>query len=186
MRHHTTRREFLVQSSAAALGAAVWVSGSPARASRMAIDTINLTSVGAGGKARTDVRECVKLGANLVSLCDVDEARASELCNQFSGVPKYVDFRDMFEKQKDIDAVIVGINMLAEELEALNKHLEGRVAERTRQLADAHRQLERLALYDPLTDLANRTLLAERIDEAVAGTGRGGRLPAYRGNDPPR
>ena len=35
----------------------------------------------------------------------------------------------------DIDAVIVGINMLAEELEALNKHLEGRVAERTRQLA---------------------------------------------------
>jgi nitrate/nitrite-specific signal transduction histidine kinase len=30
-----------------------------------------------------------------------------------------------------IDAVIVGINMLAEELEALNKHLEGRVAERT-------------------------------------------------------
>lgn len=78
----------------------------------------------------------------------------------------------------DIDAVIVGINMLAEELEALNKHLEGRVAERTRQLADAHRQLERLALYDPLTDLANRTLLAERIDEAVAGTERDGHLPA--------
>ena len=78
----------------------------------------------------------------------------------------------------DIDAVIVGINMLAEELEALNKHLEGRVAERTRQLADAHRQLERLALYDPLTDLANRTLLAERIDEAVANTGLGGHMPA--------
>ena len=78
----------------------------------------------------------------------------------------------------DIDAVIVGINMLAEELEALNRHLEGRVDERTRQLADAHRQLERLALYDPLTDLANRTLLAERIDEAVAATERGGHLPA--------
>jgi diguanylate cyclase (GGDEF)-like protein len=78
----------------------------------------------------------------------------------------------------DIDAVIVGINMLAEELEALNKHLEGRVAERTRQLADAHRQLERLALYDPLTDLANRTLLSERIDESVASTERGGHLPA--------
>src|SRR6478672_1300217 len=71
----------------------------------------------------------------------------------------------------DIDAVIVGINMLAEELEALNKHLEGRVAERTR-------QLERLALHDPLTDLANRTLLAERIDEAVANTGLGGHMPA--------
>ncbi len=102
-----TRREFLVQSSAAAIGAAVWASGRPARASRMAIDTINLASVGAGGKARTDVRECVKLGANLVALCDVDEARASELYKQFSGVPKYIDFRKMLEKQKDIDAVIV-------------------------------------------------------------------------------
>src|SRR3954451_21751622 len=78
----------------------------------------------------------------------------------------------------DIDAVIVGINMLAEELEALNKHLEGRVAERPRQLADAHRQLERLPVYDPLTDLANRTLLSERIDESVASTERGGHLPA--------
>ena len=73
----------------------------------------------------------------------------------------------------DIDAVIVGINMLAEELEALNRHLEGRVAERTRQLADAHLQLERLALYDPLTDLANRTLLADRIEQAVARAQRG-------------
>ena len=78
----------------------------------------------------------------------------------------------------DIDAVIVGVNMLAEELQALNKHLEGRVAERTRQLADAHLQLERLALYDPLTDLANRMLLADRIDHAVAGAGRGGDPPA--------
>jgi predicted signal transduction protein with EAL and GGDEF domain len=82
----------------------------------------------------------------------------------------------------DIDAVIVGINMLAEELEALNKHLEGRVAERTRQLADAHRQLERLALYDPLTDLANRTLLAERGDELLMEVAR--RLRAVcRGTD---
>ena len=72
----------------------------------------------------------------------------------------------------DIDAVIVGINMLAEELEALNKHLEARVAERTRQLADAHRQLERLALYDPLTGLANRTLLDDRIEQAMTRRSR--------------
>src|SRR3954462_2035236 len=78
----------------------------------------------------------------------------------------------------DIEPVVVGVNMRAEEREALNKPLEGGVAERTRQLADAHRQLERLALYDPLTDLANRALLAERIDEAVAATELGGRLPA--------
>jgi diguanylate cyclase (GGDEF)-like protein len=77
-----------------------------------------------------------------------------------------------------IDAVVVGLNMLAEELQALNEDLELRVAERTRQVEQAHRQLERLALYDPLTGLANRTLLADRIDRAMAGVGRGSVPPA--------
>lgn len=78
----------------------------------------------------------------------------------------------------EIDAVIVGVNMLAEELEALNEDLEGRVAERTQQLEVAQLQLERLALYDPLTDLANRTLLADRIAQAMARAERGAAPPA--------
>jgi len=68
----------------------------------------------------------------------------------------------------EIDAVIVGLNMLAEELQALNTDFEERVAERTQQLKDAQGQLERLALYDPLTGLANRTLLGERIGQAMS------------------
>jgi diguanylate cyclase len=77
-----------------------------------------------------------------------------------------------------IDAVTVGLNMLAEELQALNEDLELRVVERTREVEEAHRQLERLALYDPLTGLANRTLLADRIDLAMAGGARGVAPPA--------
>ena len=77
-----------------------------------------------------------------------------------------------------IDAVVVGINMLAEELEWLNQDLEGRVADRTRQLEDAQRQLERLALYDPLTGLANRTLFTDRVARAVARAERGAAPPA--------
>jgi diguanylate cyclase (GGDEF)-like protein len=77
-----------------------------------------------------------------------------------------------------IDAVVVGLNMLAEELQALNEDLERRVTERTREVERAHRQLERLALYDPLTGLANRTLLADRIDRAMAGVERGAVPPA--------
>jgi len=77
-----------------------------------------------------------------------------------------------------IDAVTVGLNMLAEELQALNEDLEQRVVERTHQVEQAHRQLQRLALYDPLTGLANRTLLADRIDQAMAGLDRGVEPPA--------
>lgn len=78
----------------------------------------------------------------------------------------------------DIDAVIVGVNMLAEELHALTVDLEGRVEQRTRQLKEAQHQLERLALYDPLTGLANRTLLGMRIDDALAMVDGGHPAPA--------
>ncbi|MFC4947533.1 putative bifunctional diguanylate cyclase/phosphodiesterase [Pseudonocardia sp. GCM10023141] len=78
----------------------------------------------------------------------------------------------------EIDAVIVGINMMAEELQALNVDLEARVAERTHQLEQAQLQLERLALYDPLTGLANRTLLGDRIDAAMSRAERGEATPA--------
>jgi len=77
-----------------------------------------------------------------------------------------------------VDAVIVGLNMLAEELAALYTDLEGRVAERTAQLEDTRRQLEHLALHDPLTGLANRSLLSDRLTLAMARVDRGTAVPA--------
>ena len=77
-----------------------------------------------------------------------------------------------------VDAVVVGLNMLAEELEALYAGLEARVAERTEQLEQAQRQLELLALFDPLTGLANRTLLGDRMDQAIVRAARSGCPPA--------
>ncbi|WP_433802749.1 putative bifunctional diguanylate cyclase/phosphodiesterase [Actinomycetospora sp. CA-084318] len=72
---------------------------------------------------------------------------------------------DPSHESDEIDAIIVGLNMLAEELQGLTHDLEGRVVERTRELADAHAALELLAHSDPLTGLANRTLLHERLRE---------------------
>lgn len=77
-----------------------------------------------------------------------------------------------------IDAVITGINLLAEELDAVYQHLEARVRERTAELALAQQSLQRLALTDALTGLANRSLLADRISQAVARADRGSLPPA--------
>jgi diguanylate cyclase (GGDEF)-like protein len=78
----------------------------------------------------------------------------------------------------EVDAITVGLNMLAEELQGLTFDLEERVHERTQQLANAREALEHLALYDPLTGVANRALLAERIGQAMRRADRGASPPA--------
>ena len=79
--------------------------------------------------------------------------------------------------EESVDAAITGFNLLAEELETAQRTLEDRVAERTAQLDAAREQLERLALYDPLTGLANRTLLGDRMSRAAALAERGAGPP---------
>lgn len=81
------------------------------------------------------------------------------------------------EARDSLDAVITGINLLAEELDLMYKTLEQRVAERTVALDQARIALERMALNDALTGLANRTLLGDRIRQASARAERGARPP---------
>jgi diguanylate cyclase len=76
-----------------------------------------------------------------------------------------------------VDAAAVGLNMLAEELQVLYGGLEQHVAERTAQLEQAQAELRHLALNDALTGLANRTLLGDRIGQALARCERGALPP---------
>jgi len=76
-----------------------------------------------------------------------------------------------------VDAVAMGLNMLAEELQVLYSGLEQHVAERTESLQQAQAELQHLALNDALTGLANRRLLGDRIGQALARTARGARPP---------
>ena len=70
--------------------------------------------------------------------------------------------------QRDqIDAIIVGINTMAGELESVYQELDERVAERTGQLERARQQMETLAYSDPLTGLSNRFALIRAIDESI-------------------
>lgn len=72
-------------------------------------EKLNIASIGAGGKAASDIRACAQT-ENIVALCDVDSIRAEAIFKQFDSAPKYKDFRVMLDKQQnDIDAVIVTV-----------------------------------------------------------------------------
>lgn len=82
------------------------------------------------------------------------------------------------ENGDEIDAVITGINLLAEELGHIHAELEERVAARTAMLRRTQVELELMAKTDALTGLANRHLLSERIRDAIAATSDAARVPA--------
>lgn len=72
-------------------------------------EKLNIASIGAGGKAASDIRACADT-ENIVALCDVDDKNAAGIYKQFEKPPKYRDFRKMLDKEgQGIDAVIVTI-----------------------------------------------------------------------------
>ena len=72
-------------------------------------EKLNIASIGAGGKARSDIASCAS-SENIVALCDVDTVSAKSTFERFPNVPKFADYREMLDKEgKNIDAVIVAI-----------------------------------------------------------------------------
>ncbi|GAA5228766.1 bifunctional diguanylate cyclase/phosphodiesterase [Paeniglutamicibacter antarcticus] len=71
-------------------------------------------------------------------------------------------------QRDEIDAIMVGINSMAAELQDTYETLDRRVAERTHMLELARDQMETLAYTDPLTQLANRSALTREINNAIS------------------
>jgi predicted dehydrogenase len=71
-------------------------------------EKLNIASIGAGGKAKSDIDGCDS--ENIVALCDVDDESAAEKFKEYDKTPKYRDYRKMLDEQgNNIDAVIVTI-----------------------------------------------------------------------------
>lgn len=72
-------------------------------------DQLNLAAIGAGGKGASDIRNASVNGRErVVALCDVDfSGSASRSVENFPNAKRYADYREMLDKEKDIDAVTI-------------------------------------------------------------------------------
>lgn len=102
--NRTQRRDFLKTSALA--GAGFWVAAGASRAqSKSPNEKLNVAVVGCGGKGESDTNNANS--ENIVALCDVDENRGAGSFKRYPDAKIYKDFREMLEKEKSIDAVIV-------------------------------------------------------------------------------
>jgi len=66
---------------------------------------LNIAGIGIGGMGSGNIDRCA--GENIVALCDVDDDYAARTFKKYPKAKRYTDFRVMFDKQKDIDAVVI-------------------------------------------------------------------------------
>jgi predicted dehydrogenase len=68
-------------------------------------EKLNIAGIGIGGQGRGNLSACRK--ENIVALCDVDSVYAAKTFDAHPNAARYIDYRVMFDKQKDIDAVVI-------------------------------------------------------------------------------
>lgn len=102
-RHSTTRRDFLrtslVAAGAVTLGGPALVRGAgPNEKLRIAI-------IGSGGRGAANLEGVSS--EEIVALCDVSETNLNKAAEKYPRAAKYTDFRRLFDKPGDFDAVVV-------------------------------------------------------------------------------
>lgn len=69
-------------------------------------EKLNIAGIGAGGQPFNDLRGCET--ENIVALADVDWLRGEPGFQRYDKAAKYKDYRQMIDKEKHIDAVVIG------------------------------------------------------------------------------
>ena len=105
MANKISRRAFIGTTGAA--GAGFWITGRQLGYGQEKSPNakVNMGCIGVGGRGAGNV-DGVK-GENVVALCDPDENHLNAMASKFPNAKKYLDYRKMFEEQKDIEAVTV-------------------------------------------------------------------------------
>ena len=106
MKNSISRRKFIRNSSATALGLTIIPSHVVSGLGHIPpSDKLNIAGIGIGGKGQYNLDNMV--GQNIMALCDVDWAYAKPVFEKYPKAKTYKDFRVMFEKEKKIDAVVI-------------------------------------------------------------------------------
>lgn len=103
---NTTRRQFLHTTTLAASAFTIVpraVLGGPGQKSPN--EKLNVAGIGVGGMGRSNLKQCSD--ENIVALCDVDQDYAAKTFQEYPKAKVYRDFREMLDKEKGIDAVII-------------------------------------------------------------------------------
>lgn len=119
-REKNSRRQFIKQALAFSAAAAMPSFWTPAKARILSNipyvspnDRVNIAFIGIGFRGGDIAKELYNTGlCNVVALCDVDMGapHTQEVISMFPGVPRFQDFRKMFDKMAgQIDAVTVGV-----------------------------------------------------------------------------
>jgi predicted dehydrogenase len=97
-----SRRQFMGGAAAAAMAFTLVPSRVMAQPPS---EKLNIAGVGIGGMGQNNIRACET--ENIVALCDVDEKYAGKIFKRYPKARVWHDFREMLDRQKDIDAVVV-------------------------------------------------------------------------------
>src|SRR5690349_17108594 len=101
-----TRRQFLKTTSLATATITLvprHVLGQPGL--KAPSERLNIAGVGVGGMGKNNLKACS--AENIVALCDIDANYAAKVFEAYPQAKVYNDFRQMLDRQKDIEAVLV-------------------------------------------------------------------------------
>ena len=102
-----TRRRFLQDTAALAAGAALLRPHGAEAAARQvkASDKLAIGIIGAGGRGWDNLHGVAS--ERIVAIADVDDVRCSEALKAYPKAAHYRDFRQMLDKEKSLDAVVI-------------------------------------------------------------------------------
>ncbi len=102
------RRQFMAGAGAFGLSALAYVHAGAQNRTQTA-RRLKLAAIGCGGMGGVATHCLIKAGCELVALCDIDPISFQKWENEYPGLPKFTDYREMLKVMGDkFDAVQVG------------------------------------------------------------------------------